>query len=138
MASITKKLSGAQDVDEYLARLPEKQRAALERMRRAIKSVVPNATEGISYQIPTFKLDGRMLVSFAAFTEHCSFFPGAGPTEVHQNELQSYQTSKGTVRFTVDKPLPIALIKKIVKTRIRLNKESLKRRADRKEKAPKK
>lgn len=138
MASIKTKLSGARDVDEYLARLPEKQRAALERMRRAIKSVVPNASEGISYQIPTFKLDGRMLVSFAAFTEHCSFFPGAGPTEIHQKELKSYQTSKGTVRFTPDKPLPMALVKKIVKTRIRLNKESLKRRADRKEKAPKK
>ena len=123
------------NVDEYLSALSQDQRAALERVRRAIKSVVPRASEGISYQIPTFKLDGRMLVSYAAFSEHCSFFPGAGPTEVHQNELKAYQTSKGTIRFTLDKPLPLALIKKIVKTRIRLNEESLKHRANRKQKA---
>ena len=120
------------NVDEYLSALPPDQRAALERVRLAIKSVVPNASEVISYQIPTFKLDGRMLVSYAAFSEHCSFFPGAGPTELHQNELKAYQTSKGTIRFTLNKPLPLALIKKIVKTRIRLNEESSKRRANRK------
>ena len=120
------------NVEEYLSALPQDQRAALERVRRAIKSVVPNASEGISYQIPTFKLDGRMLVSYAAFSEHCSFFPGAGPTEVHQNELKAYQTSKGTIRFTLNKPLPLALIKKIVKTRIRLNEESSRQRANRK------
>ena len=123
------------NVEEYLAALSPEQRAALERLRRTIKAVAPKAVEGISYQIPTFKLDGRMMVSYAAFSEHCSFFPGAGPAEVHQRELKPYQTSKGTIRFTPDKPLPVTLIKKIVKTRIRLNEEIVKRRAQRKQTA---
>ena len=111
----------AQDVDEYLSLLPEDSRAALEKLRRTIKSVVPDAVEVISYQIPTFKYQGRMLVSYAAFSEHCSFFPGARPIEIHRNELKAYQTSKGTIRFPIDKPLPAALVKKLVKARIAEN-----------------
>src|SRR5438034_8233857 len=87
------KTTVAHDVDDYLARLPEDSRLALEKLRRTIKSMVPDAVEGISYQIPTFKYQGRMLVSYAAFAEHCSFFPGAAPIEAHRNELKSYQTS---------------------------------------------
>ena len=90
-----------QSIDEYLARVPAESRAALEKLRRTIKSIVPEAVETISYEIPTFKLNGRMLVSFAAFAKHCSFFPGAGPIEVHKNDLKSFPTSKGTVRFTL-------------------------------------
>lgn len=124
-----KKDIGARDVDDYLSRLPKDQRAALEKLRKTIRSIVPEATEGISYQVPTFKRDGRMLVSYAAFAEHCSFFPGAGPTQVHQDELKSFATSKGTVRFTPARPLSAALVKRLVKTRIRLNEAALKKRA---------
>ncbi len=115
----------AQDVDDYLSRLPEDARVALEKLRKTIRSIVPDATEVISYQIPTFKFQGRMLVSYAAFQEHCSFFPGAGPIDAHQNELKSFETSKGTIRFTPDRPLPVTLVRKLVKTRIRLNEVQL-------------
>jgi uncharacterized protein YdhG (YjbR/CyaY superfamily) len=118
---IRTKLTGAEDVADYLSQVPEPQREALERLRRTIKSIVPDAVEVISYQIPTFKLNGRMLVSYAAFKHHCSFFPGAGPIEMHANDLKSFQTSKGTIQFTPEHPLSAALVKKLVKTRIKLN-----------------
>ena len=121
MTSTETRITVAQDVDDYLSRLPQDSRAALEKLRRTIKSVVPGAVEVISYQIPTFKYQGRMLVSYAAFSEHCSFFPGARPIEIHRNELKAYQTSKGTIRFPIDKPLPAALVKKLVKARIAEN-----------------
>ena len=105
----------------YLSAVPREQRAALEKLRSTIKSIVPDATEVISYDIPTFKLDGRMLVSYAAFKHHCSFFPGAGPIKMHANDLKSFQTSKGTIQFTPERPLSTTLVKKLVKTRIRLN-----------------
>ena len=116
-----------QNIDEYLARVPAEPRAALEKLRRTIKSMVPEAVETISYEIPTFKLNGRMLVSFAAFSEHCSFFPGAGPIELHKNDLKLFPTSKGTIRFTPDRPLSAVLVKKLVKTRIKLNNASRKK-----------
>jgi uncharacterized protein YdhG (YjbR/CyaY superfamily) len=124
----TMKVNTPRDVEDYLARVPPIQRRALEQLRRTIKSVVPDAVEVISYQIPTFKLNRRMLVSYAAFNEHCSFFPGAGPVDVHEDELKSFATSKGTVRFTPEKPLPAALVKKLVKTRIKLNDAARKKR----------
>src|SRR6476619_4488418 len=108
-------------VDNYLAGVPLEARATLEQLRKTIKAVVPRAVEVISYQIPTFKLDGRMLVSYAAFKDHCSFFPGAAPIKEHQDDLKSYVTSKGTIRFPTGKPLPATLVKKLVKTRIREN-----------------
>ena len=108
-------------VKEYLSQVPQPQRAALEKLRSTIKLIVPDATEVISYDIPTFKLNGRMLVSYAAFKHHCSFFPGAGPIEKHSNDLKSFQTSKGTIQFTPEHPLPTGLLKKLVKTRIKLN-----------------
>ena len=116
------------NVEDYLARVPPIQRKALEQLRRTIKSVVPDAVEVISYQMPTFKLNGRMLVSYAAFNEHCSFFPGAGPIDAHADDLKSFATSKGTVRFTPERPLPAALVKKLVRTRIKLNEAAQKRR----------
>ena len=118
---IRTKLTGAEDVADYLSQVPEPQREALERLRRTIKSTAPDAVEVISYQIPTFKLNGRMLVSYAAFKHHCSFFPGAGPIEMHADDLKSFQTSKGTIQFTPEHPLSTALVKKLVKTRIKLN-----------------
>ena len=108
-------------VIEYLAQVPPPQRAALEKLRSTIKSIVPDATEVISYDMPTFKLNGRMLVSYAAFKKHCSFFPGAGPIEMHANDLKSFQTSKGTIQFTPEHPLSTGLVRQLVKTRIKLN-----------------
>ncbi len=113
MAATETKTTGARDVDNYLSRLPDEQRAALEKIRQTIKSFVPDAIEVISYQVPTFKYQGRMLVSYAAFKEHCSFFPGAAPIEAHRDELKSYQTSKGTIQFPASNPLPAALVMKI-------------------------
>jgi len=132
MKATKSKNSGLQEVDDYLSELPKDSRVALERLRKTIRSIVPEATEVISYQIPTFKLDGRMLVSYAGFREHCSFFPGAGPIETHKNELNSFPTSKGTVRFTPEQPLSANLVKKLVRTRIRLNQEALTKRAGKK------
>lgn len=107
-----------QTIDEYLAPLSNEKRASLEKLRRAIKSAAPAAEECISYQIPTFRLNGRMLVSFAAWANHCAFYPGASPIKAHQDELKDYDTSKGTIRFPVDSPLPTNLVRKLVKTRI--------------------
>src|SRR5258705_4280972 len=113
--------SAPTSVDNYLAEVPLEARATLEQLRKTIKAVVPRAVEVISYQIPTFKLDGRMLVSYAAFKDHCSFFPGAAPIKAHEDELRSYKTSKGTIRFPTSKPLPATLVKKLVRTRIKEN-----------------
>ena len=108
------------DVDEYLAGVPEPARGTLERVRAAIRSAVPpEATESISYRMPTFKHNGRPLVWFAAFSKHCSLFPGSmAVMETFKNELKDFDVSKGTIHFPVDKPLPAALVKKLVKARV--------------------
>jgi uncharacterized protein YdhG (YjbR/CyaY superfamily) len=109
---------GPKNVDEYFARVPEPARSALRNMRAAIRSAVPpEATETISYRIPAFKHKG-IVVWFAAFSDHCSLFPTAAVIESFKNELKDSSTSKGTIQFPIDKPLPIALIKKIVKARV--------------------
>jgi uncharacterized protein YdhG (YjbR/CyaY superfamily) len=105
-------------IDEYLALLSSEKRAALERLRAAIKSAAPKAEECISYQIPGFRLGGRLLVSFGAAANHCAFYPGAHPVEAHKRDLEAYDTSKGTIRFRADSPLPATLVRKLVKTRI--------------------
>ena len=107
-----------QTIDEYLAPLSNEQRAALEKLRRAIKSGAPKAEECISYQLPTFRVGGRMLVSFGAWANHCAFYPGAHPVEAHKDELKAYDTSKGSIRFHANKPLSATLVRKLVKTRI--------------------
>jgi uncharacterized protein YdhG (YjbR/CyaY superfamily) len=105
-------------VDEYLAALPGPTRRAVYKMRGAIRSVLPpQATETISYGIPAFK-HKKVLVWFGAFSRHCSLFPTASVIEAFKNELKGFPTSKGTIKFPLDKPLPIALIKKLVKARI--------------------
>ena len=109
-----------QTVDDYLAALPEEARATLEKIRKTIKAAAPKATEVISYQMPMYKYHG-MLVGFAAFKDHCSFFPGANPVATFKDELKAYKTSKGTIRFPIGKPLPAALVKKLVKARIAEN-----------------
>ena len=108
-------------VDEYLKRVPDPARSTLNKVRAVIRSVAPpEATEGISYGMPTFKYKG-MLASFAAFSDHCSLFPGAGPTIGFKNELKNFETSKGTIRFAPNKPLPATLLRKLVKARIAEN-----------------
>ena len=109
------------NVDEYLAGVPEPARSTLNRVRAAIRSAVPpEATEAISYGIPTFKYKGPLLW-FAAFANHCSLFPGSSVIAAFKNELKGFHTSKGTIRFPVDKPLSAALVKKLVKARIAQN-----------------
>jgi uncharacterized protein YdhG (YjbR/CyaY superfamily) len=107
----------AETIDEYLAQLSDDQRAALERLRRAIRAIVPRAEECISYQLPAFRLDGKVLVWFGAGAKHCAFYPG-GLVPEFERELKDYDTSKGTIRFQPDEPLPAALVKKLVKARL--------------------
>lgn len=122
-----------QTIDEYLALLSREQRSALGKLRRAIQSAAPKAEECISYEIPTFRLDGKMLVSFGAWANHCAFYPGSSPVKAHQDELEDYDTTKGTIRFHADSPLPDTLVRKLVKTRLaeRASKPRLKRTARR-------
>ena len=116
------KRSGApQNIDEYVASVPEPARTTLIEMRAAIRSALPpEATETISYRIPAFK-HKVVLVWFAAFSDHCSLFPTASVIEEFKNELKSFSTSKGTIHFPTDKPLPIALIKRLVRARVAEN-----------------
>ena len=117
----------SKDVDDYLARVQQPARGTLNKIRAAIRSAVPpEATETISYRMPAFKYKG-MLVWFAAFSNHCSLFPTASVIEAFKNELKGFSTSKGTIQFSTDKPVPTALIKKLVKARVAQN-ESKKRR----------
>lgn len=113
-----KKRVAPRNVDEYLADVPEPARSTLKKVRGAIRSAVPaEATECISYGMPAFKHKG-VLVWFAAFSDHCSLFPTASVIEAFKKELKSFSTSKGTIQFPTDKPLPVALVKKLVKARI--------------------
>lgn len=113
--------SPPQSVDDYLSRLDGQKRAALEQLRAAIRAAAPRAEECISYQMPAFRLDGRMLVWFGAATKHCAFYPGASPIQAHKAALERYSTSKGTIRFAPDDTLPAALVRKLVKSRIAEN-----------------
>jgi uncharacterized protein YdhG (YjbR/CyaY superfamily) len=116
--SAAKGKGAPKDVDEYLAGVPEPARGTLNKIRAAIRSAVPpEATEAISYGMPAFKHKG-VLVWFAAFSNHCSLFPTAAVIEAFKNELKSFSTSKGTIHFPTDKPLPTALVKKLVKARV--------------------
>jgi len=107
------------NVDEYLARVPEPARGSLNKVRAAIRAAVPEeATEAISYGIPMFKYKG-MLMGFAAFSKHCSLFPTSlAVMNDFKKELKDYETSKGTIRFPLDKPPSSALVKKLVKARL--------------------
>src|SRR5438093_13064024 len=111
----------AKTIDEYLAALSDDKRSALERLRKTIRSAAPKAEECISYQLPAFRLNG-MLVAFGATANHCAFYAMSSSTvEAHKAELRGYDTSKGTIRFPADKPLPAALVRKLVKARIAEN-----------------
>jgi uncharacterized protein YdhG (YjbR/CyaY superfamily) len=109
-------------IDEYLAGVNADHREALEKIRQTVHAVAPNAEESISYGIPAFRLNGRSLVFFGAWANHCAFYPGSSATlKKFRNELRDFQTSKGTLRFSPDKPVPVALVKKLLKARIAEN-----------------
>src|SRR5262245_30464707 len=108
-------------IDEYLAALSDDKRAALEKLRKTIRAAAPKAEECISYQLAAFRLDG-MLVAFGATANHCAFYLMSSSTlEAHKEELKNYDISKGTIRFQADKPLPVALVRKLVKERLAEN-----------------
>jgi uncharacterized protein YdhG (YjbR/CyaY superfamily) len=117
------KETAAKNVDEYLELLPAKTRKALESLRQTIRIAAPKAEETISYQMPAYKYFGP-LVYFAAFKNHCSFFPASKlAIEVFKKDLASYETAAGTIHFTPERPLPASLVKKIVRFRIKTNEE---------------
>jgi uncharacterized protein YdhG (YjbR/CyaY superfamily) len=118
MAAKPKTKTKAKTIDEYLAGVSEDQRAVLEKLRKTIKSAAPKAEEYISYGLAAFRLNGRPLVAFGASANHCAFFPMDSTTvAAHQKELKDYDTSKGTIRFQPDKPLPATLVRKLVRAR---------------------
>jgi uncharacterized protein YdhG (YjbR/CyaY superfamily) len=109
-------------VEDYLAALPEEPRAALEKLRKTIRAAAPQATEKISYAMPAFEQNGRFLVSYAAFKDHCSLYPASTAVmETLGDELEPYFSGKGTLRFRADEPIPAALVRKIVRVRLEEN-----------------
>jgi uncharacterized protein YdhG (YjbR/CyaY superfamily) len=110
------------DVATFLAKVPEWQRASLEELRATIRAAAPEAVELINYGVPMFRLAGKNLVAFAAAKNHCSFYvQSPAVMEAHAEELRAYDTTKGTIRFTPDKPLPGELVQKLVLARIAEN-----------------
>ena len=111
-----------QSIDEYFVWVNADHRDVLQKLRQTIHAVARNAEECISYAIPAFRLNGRVLVGFAAWSNHCSFYPMSSKTlKKFRNELRNFQTSKGTLRFSPDKPMPVALVRKLLKARIAEN-----------------
>jgi uncharacterized protein YdhG (YjbR/CyaY superfamily) len=109
-------------IDEYLASVSSDQRALLQKLRTTIRTVAPKVEECISYGIPAFRLNGRSLVFFGAWANHCSFYPGSSRTlKKFRGDLKGFQITKGTIRFSRDNPLPLTLVKRLVKARIAEN-----------------
>ena len=108
------------EIEQYLELLPLESQKALKTLRRIIKDTVPNAEEGFSYGVPAFKIKGRPLVCYAAFKNHCGFYP-MSPEVLNSftSELADFETAKGTIRFKINNPLPEALVKRIVKARLK-------------------
>lgn len=107
-------------MDEYIKTFPKDIQKILEQVRQTIKEAAPDAEEAISYQIPTFKLNGN-LVHFAAFKNHIGFYPAPSGQKAFEKDLSVYKSGKGSVQFPIDKPMPLSLIKKIVKYRVKEN-----------------
>ncbi len=105
-------------IDEFLDHVSPPQRAALKKLRKTIRAAVPEAEECISYGIPAFRLGGKFFVGFGASAHHCAFYPGGLSTAFRNRELKEYDTSRGTIRFQPEKPLPAALVRKIVNMRL--------------------
>lgn len=117
-SKVSRKSGTPSDVKGYLASLPPESRRELKRVRAAARSVAPSATELISYRIPTLKLDGRALLYYAAWKNQISLYPVTANTRRVLPEIRRYETHKGTVRFPLDKPVPISLVKRLVKARV--------------------
>ncbi|MCX5774803.1 MAG: DUF1801 domain-containing protein [Firmicutes bacterium] len=117
---MTSNKAGLASIDEYIKQFPIEIQERLQKVRAAIRSVAPDASEAISYQMPTFKLNGN-LVHFAAFKKHIGFFPTASGVAAFEDELQGYVHSKGAIQFPFDEPIPYSLIKKITKYRVKEN-----------------
>jgi uncharacterized protein YdhG (YjbR/CyaY superfamily) len=107
-------------IDEYISTFPKNIQIILEELRQAIREAAPNAEEGISYQMPAFRLNG-VLAYFAAFRNHIGFYPTSSGVTEFKEELSQYDVSKGTIRFPLDKPVPLDLVKKIIKYRVKEN-----------------
>jgi uncharacterized protein YdhG (YjbR/CyaY superfamily) len=118
--------TGAKDIDEYIAGFPNDVQEILEKIRRTIRKAAPDAEETISYQIPTFTLKGKYLVYFAAYQKHIGLYPAPRGIEKFKKELSVYAGGKGTVRLPLDKPIPFDLIERIVKFRVKQNRERAK------------
>jgi uncharacterized protein YdhG (YjbR/CyaY superfamily) len=114
-------------IDDYIDRYPQKVQDLLKQMRRTIQKAAPQAKEKISYRIPTYTLNGN-LVHFGAFKGHVSFFPTSSGISAFEKELSGYKTSRGTVQFPIDKPLPLALVSRIVKFRVKESLSKLKKK----------
>jgi len=114
-------VSAPRDVDEYIAGFPNEVRTILEKVRTTIRKAAPGAQEKISYRIPTFTLDGKYLIYFAAFQKHVGLYPAPRGAEEFQEQLAAYGGGKGTVQFPFDKPIPFGLITRIIKFRIKEN-----------------
>lgn len=112
-----KRVAKPTTIDEYLAPLPEEQREALEKLRAVIRAAAPKAEERISYGIGAFYLDGKFLVGLGAAAAHCAFYPGS-TLQAFEFDLAKYDTGKGTIRFQPAKPLPAALVRRIIKARM--------------------
>jgi uncharacterized protein YdhG (YjbR/CyaY superfamily) len=117
----------SQDVDEYISRYPEEVQEKLEKLRAVIQEAAPEAGEKISYQIPTFFLEGN-LVHFAAYQKHIGFYPTSSGMDEFKQELSAYKGSKGSVQFPLDRPIPYELVRKIVIFRVAQNMERAKER----------
>ena len=109
-----------QEIDEYLAKLDEPKRTTLQRLRQTIRSVVPESEEGISYGMPAFRLQGKVIAGFAAFKNHLSYLPHSGSVFAEMpDDVAGYVTSKGALQFPIDRPLPKALVKKLITIRLK-------------------
>ena len=115
-------------IDEYIKIFPQDVQSILERMRQTIRKAAPEAVEAISYQMPTFKLNGKSLVYFAAYKHHIGFYPVPSGIKAFKKELSQYKTGKGSVQFPIDKPVPHDLVKKIVIFRVKENMKKKNRR----------
>jgi len=113
------------NIDEYISGFPKETQAAMQQVRATIKKVAPEAEETISYSMPAFKLNG-MLVYFAGYKSHIGLYPTASGIKAFQKEIAAYKNSKGAVQFPLDEPMPLTLITRIVKYRVKENKEKAK------------
>ncbi len=112
-------------IDGYIKRFPKDVQGILQQVRRVIRSVAPGATEGISYQMPAFKIERKWLVGFAGWDKHIGLYPGGEATSVFKKEVAKYKHAKGSIQFPIDKPMPVALIKKLVRYRVKAVKGTL-------------